>query len=58
MHEVLVNEDEMRRATDHGAHYVIGSTRTHMTGEYTSANTERLDVSALRALLRKAEVMP
>ncbi len=57
MHEVLVNEDEMRRAADRGTHYVIGSDRTDLTGEYTSANTERLDVGALRELLRKAEVI-
>lgn len=62
-HEVLVNEDEMRRATDRGTHYVIagsphapiGSFAT--VGEYTSANTERLDVDALRAMLRQAEVV-
>ena len=58
LHEVLVNEDEMRRATDRGTHYVIGSQRTALTGEYTSANTERLSVESIRQLLRKAEVIP
>jgi UDP-glucose 4-epimerase len=57
MHEVLVNEDEMRRAEDRGTHYVIGSVRMGLTGEYTSENTERLDVSTLLKLLRQAEVV-
>lgn len=55
MHEVLVNEDEMRRAEDRGSHYVIGSEPTGRTGEYTSFNTERLTVEALRDVLRQAE---
>lgn len=58
MHEVLVNEDEMRRARDDGDHYVIGPAPTGRSGEYTSANAERLNVDALRGVLRQAEVMP
>lgn len=61
-HEVLVNEDEMRRASDRGSHYVIGSRDPDepavLLDEYTSANTERLTVGALRELLKQAEVMP
>lgn len=57
MHEVLVNEDEMRRATDLGDHYVIGSMPTERSGEYTSENTERLNVESLRELLQKSEVI-
>ncbi len=57
IHEVLVNEDEMRRASDRRNHYVIGAEPTNGAGEYTSANTVRLDVEALRSLLRRAEVM-
>lgn len=51
MHEVLVNEDEMRRAVEFGNHYVIGTERTGLAGEYTSENTERLSVEAIRSLL-------
>jgi len=58
MHEVLVSEDEMRRATDHHDHYVIGAQRTELTGEYTSANTTRLGVNFLRGLLQKAGALP
>lgn len=54
MHEVLVNEDEMHRAEDRGDHYVVGSKPTKRTGEYTSANTERLSLDELRDLLRQA----
>lgn len=54
MHEVLVNEDEMRRAKDLGTHYVIGREKTTHTGEYTSQNTERLTVSSIRMLLGRA----
>lgn len=57
MHEVLVNEEEMRRAEDRGDHYVIGATQTQLTGEYTSKNTERLDVDGVRDLLRQAEMI-
>lgn len=58
MHEVLVNEDEMRRAAELGRYYAIGSQRGALTGEYTSANTERLDAAALRELLQRAEMLP
>ncbi len=56
LHEVLVNEDEMRRASTDGrtVHYVIGKQQTGRIGEYTSANTTRLDVSELRAVLARA----
>lgn len=55
LHEVLVNENEMRRATDHDTHFVLDgeaqtgekSTRT----EYTSFNTDRLDVDGIRRML-------
>lgn len=56
-HEVLVNEDEMRRAVDMGSHYVIGAKPGDMSGEYTSANTERLSVESLRDMLRQAEAL-
>jgi UDP-N-acetylglucosamine 4,6-dehydratase len=58
MHEVLVNEDEMRRAEDRGDHYVIGSSPSGRVGEYTSANTERLSIEALRVMLEQAEMAP
>lgn len=58
MHEVLVSEDEMRRATDHDEHYVIGTQSVRLSGEYTSANTRRLDVKAIRGLLQQAKVLP
>lgn len=57
MHEVLVNEDEMRRAEDRGGHYVVGSKPSGCTGEYTSANTERLTIETLRAMLEQAEMV-
>lgn len=57
MHEVLVNEDEMRRATDFGAHYVIGTIRGDLVGAYTSENTERLTVEELRDVLRQSRVV-
>lgn len=61
MHETLVNDDEMRRADVRDDHYVIGSrvpeSQVVLT-EYTSANTHRLDIAALRDVLRQAEVMP
>jgi len=57
MHEVLVNEDEMRRAEDRGTHYVVGNRNTQLTGEYASNNAERLDLNALRELLRQAEMI-
>ena len=60
LHEVLVNEDEMRRAYGFGDHFVIGSKATapRQPSEYTSANTTRLSVDELRALLARAEAMP
>jgi UDP-glucose 4-epimerase len=57
-HEVLVNEDEMRRAQDRGDYYLIGRDATGLSGEYTSANTRRLNVDELRNLLAEAEVKP
>ena len=57
LHEVLVNEDEMRRAEDMGAYYVVGKTPGTLTGEYTSSNTERLDVAGVRKLLQQAEMI-
>lgn len=51
LHEVLVNEDEMRRATDLQDHYVIGAEHTRLAGEYTSENTERLSVEEIRRVL-------
>ena len=54
MHEVLVNEDEMRRAADAGTHYVIGQQSGSLSGEYTSANTQRLSVEECRELLERA----
>lgn len=59
MHEVLINEDEMRHATARGDYYVIGKDPSRLTpilGEYTSENTERLTIEGLRAVLREAEV--
>jgi UDP-N-acetylglucosamine 4,6-dehydratase/5-epimerase len=59
MHEVLVNEEEMRRTEDRGEHFVVGShSRDHYgTTEYSSRNTERLDVAGVRHLLSKAELI-
>lgn len=58
MHEVLVSQDEMRRADERPDHFVIGAEhveeQTYRHFEYTSANTDRLDVDAVVALLRKA----
>jgi UDP-N-acetylglucosamine 4,6-dehydratase len=58
MHEVLVNEDEMRRAEDRKHCYVIDRNQTQLTGEYTSANAEQISVENLRELLQKCEVLP
>lgn len=57
MHEVLINEDEMRRAVEAGSYYIIGRTPTQLTGEYTSNSTVRLDVGAIRRLLHNAEII-
>lgn len=55
MHEVLVSADEMLRSDDVPGHFVIKQQRTgREPGEYTSANTERLDVDSVVALLRRA----
>lgn len=56
-HEVLVNEDEMWRATEHADYFVLNTeavAKPPALNEYTSANTERLDVETLRRLLLKA----
>lgn len=58
MHEVLVNEEEMRRSVDRGAHFVIDKDRhSKSEGEYTSKNADRLDVNGLRSLLQRAEML-
>jgi len=58
MHEVLINEEEMRRTEDRGEYFVIGSverTRERDLREYSSFNTERLDVPGIRHLLACAK---
>jgi UDP-N-acetylglucosamine 4,6-dehydratase/5-epimerase len=59
LHEVLVNEDEMRRAYGFGDHFVIGTKpgASRRPSEYTSANTTRLSVDELRSVLRDAEAL-
>ena len=60
MHEVLVNEDEMRRAEERGDYYVVGAAPAMpppRAGEYTSDNTHRLSTEDLRDLLRRAEMI-
>jgi UDP-glucose 4-epimerase len=61
MHEVLVNEEEMRRTEDRGQHFVVGHKRhdalVDVMAEYSSRNTERLDVTSVRQLLLKARLI-
>ena len=58
MHEVLVNEEEMRRTEDRGEHFVIGVYGGGFREtEYSSRNTERLDVAGVRQLLLKAGLL-
>lgn len=61
MHEVLVNEDEMRRATEHATHYVVGpeprALSERRSGEYTSFNTDRLDANGVREALKSAGLL-
>lgn len=59
MHEVLVNEEEMRRTEDRGAHLVVGllprpTSSAAPVDEYSSRNTERLDVAGVRRMLVRA----
>ena len=58
LHEVLVNEEEMRRTEDRGEHFIIGvSGGGFRETEYSSRNTERLDVAGVRQLLLKAGLL-
>jgi len=56
MHEVLVTSDERRRAKETGEHFIIyqGFEVFGTMDEYTSENTERLDVDGVVKLLEKA----
>lgn len=57
IHEVLLNEDEMRRAVDRGDHYVVRQQAvSNRSGEYTSENTERLDLASLKRLLAEEDM--
>lgn len=68
LYESLVNREEMAKADDMGGYYRIpadtrdlnygkyftqGEARVSQTEEYTSHNTERLDVEGMKALLLK-----
>jgi UDP-N-acetylglucosamine 4,6-dehydratase len=56
-HEVLVTEDEMSRARELPGHFVVDrEQRPPPRGEYTSENTDRLDVDGVVSLLRKAGI--
>lgn len=70
MHEVLVSEEEMRRAEDHGRYYripldernlnytaftVSGSKLQADAQIYNSYNTQRLDVAGMKTLLLRNE---
>ena len=57
LHEVLINEEEMRRARDHGDLFVIGPRERSVTPvmrEYTSRSTEQLDVAGVLGMLVRA----
>jgi len=60
IHEVLVSEEEMKRAVETGTHYTIypygkidSPKLLRDIEEYTSFNTERLNEKEIEALLRK-----
>ena len=71
-HECLVNREEMAKAEDLGGYYRIppdgrdlnytkfveqGEARIQAAEDYTSHNTERLDVAGMTALLMKLDFM-
>jgi len=57
MHEILVNQNEMRRATEHDDYFILDDepkTTSPSRDEYTSFNTERLNVDDVRRILAQA----
>ena len=60
LHEVLVNEEEMRRAEELGEFFIIepaercSSSVAPSVREYTSRNTEQLSVQGIRRMLERA----
>jgi len=57
LHEVLVHEEEMPRAEERGAYFVVGPTAREQAPrarEYTSRTTERLGVEDVRQMLVRA----
>ena len=66
LHETLLSREEMVKADDHGDYYRVpvdarsmqyeqyfeeGSTGVAELGDYTSENTDRLDVASTKAML-------
>ena len=56
IHECLVQEDEMRRAVSVEGNFIIGpyGSYSNLEGEFTSANTLRLNKKQLRELIEKS----
>jgi len=64
LHEVLVNEEEMRRTEERGDFFIIypGARDQDLSAptarEYTSRSTDRLDVAGVRRMLERAGLVP
>ena len=64
LHEVLVNEDEMRRAEECGELFIIepaardADAAAPSMREYTSRSTEQLSVEGVRRMLKRAGLVP
>jgi UDP-glucose 4-epimerase len=71
LYETLVNREEMAKAEDlgkyfripadtrdlnYGKYFTEGETNVEKSGEYTSHNTERLDIEGMRQLLLKLDL--